>query len=56
MKTYIDCYPCFLRQALSAARRANASDDQQRQNLLKTMEKLAFFPADATPPQLLFHC
>lgn len=52
MRTYLDCYPCFLRQALSAARRANASDDQQRQILLKTMEELASFPADATPPQI----
>jgi len=54
MKTYLDCYPCFLRQALSAARRAAASDDQQRQILLDTMEELASFPADATPPQMAF--
>ena len=52
MKTYLDCYPCFLRQALSAARRADASDDQQRQILLKTMEQLASLPVDATPPQM----
>ena len=52
MKTYLDCYPCFLRQALSAARRADASDDQQRQILLKTMEELASLSADATPPQM----
>jgi uncharacterized protein with ATP-grasp and redox domains len=52
MKTYLDCYPCFLRQALSAARRADASDDQQRQILLKTMEELASLPTDATPPQM----
>ena len=52
MKTYLDCYPCFLRQALSAARRADASADQQRQILLKTMEELASLPADATPPQM----
>ena len=52
MKTYLDCYPCFLRQALNAARRANASDDQQRQILLKTMDELASLPADATPPQM----
>ncbi len=52
MKTYLDCYPCFMRQALSAARRAGASDDQQRQILLKTMEQLQNLPADATPPQM----
>jgi uncharacterized protein with ATP-grasp and redox domains len=51
MKTYLDCYPCFLRQALNAARRVEASDDQQRQILLDSMEKLHALPAaDATPP------
>ena len=54
MKTYLDCYPCFLRQALSAARRADASADQQRQILLKTMEELASLPADTTPLQMAF--
>ncbi len=54
MKTYLDCYPCFMRQALSAARRAGASDDQQRQILLKTMEQLQNLPADATPPQMAY--
>jgi len=54
MKTYLDCYPCFLRQALNAARRAEASDDQQRQILLDSMEKLHVLPADATPPQMAY--
>jgi len=50
MKTYLDCYPCFLRQALSAARRAGASTDQQRQILLDTMQELRSLPSEATPP------
>ena len=50
MKTYLDCYPCFLRQALSAARRAGASTDQQRQVLLDTMDELKSLPSEATPP------
>jgi uncharacterized protein with ATP-grasp and redox domains len=54
MKTYLDCYPCFLRQALSAARRAGASDDQQRLILLNTMEELHALPADATPPHMAY--
>jgi len=29
VKTYLDCCPCFLRQALGAARRAEASVGQQ---------------------------
>ena len=52
MKTYLDCYPCLLRQALSAARRAGASENQQRNILLNTMKELSAFPSDSTPPQL----
>jgi uncharacterized protein with ATP-grasp and redox domains len=29
VKTYLDCYPCFLRQALSAARRGAAPAKRQ---------------------------
>ena len=54
MKNYLDCYPCFLRQALSASRRAGASDDQQRLILLNTMEELCSLSVDATPPQMAF--
>ncbi len=52
MKTYLDCYPCFMRQALSAARRACASPDQQRQILLATMDHLRTLPDAATPPRM----
>ena len=54
MKTYLDCYPCLLRQALSAARRAGASENQQHSILLKTMEELSAFPSNSTPPQLAY--
>lgn len=50
MKTYLDCYPCFLRQALSAARRAGAGEEVQRGILLETMGYMQSLPADATPP------
>ncbi|MBV5274899.1 MAG: DUF89 family protein, partial [Lamprocystis purpurea] len=50
MKTYLDCYPCFLRQALSAARRAQATVEQQRQILLDTMDLLQALSPQATPP------
>lgn len=52
MKTYLDCYPCFLRQALSAARRVQASDDLQRRILLDTMQALSDLPDGATPPEM----
>ena len=54
MKTYLDCYPCFLRQALSAARRAGASENQQHNILLNTMKELSAFTSDSTPPQLAY--
>ncbi len=50
MKTYLDCYPCFLRQALSAARRAGASAEEQRGILLETMDQLRSLAVDATAP------
>jgi uncharacterized protein with ATP-grasp and redox domains len=52
LKTYLDCYSCFLRQALSAARRAGASAEQQRGILLETMDHLRSLPAEATPPEM----
>lgn len=55
MKTYLDCYPCFLRQALSAARRAQASEELQRRILLNTMEALSNLPDTATPPEMGLH-
>ncbi len=52
MRTYLDCYPCFLRQALSAARRAGADEIQQREILQHTCAELQTLPPDATPPQM----
>lgn len=52
MKTYLDCYPCFLRQALSAARRAHASAQRQHEILLETMDQLRALPLEATPPAM----
>ena len=52
MKTYLDCYPCFLRQALSAARRAGASEHDQHDILLETMNRMAVLPMDAKPPEM----
>lgn len=52
MKIYLDCWPCFLRQALSAARQAGADDARQRQVLLATLEQLRSLPPEATPPEI----
>jgi uncharacterized protein with ATP-grasp and redox domains len=50
--TNLDCYPCFLRQALSAARRAGAAPALQREILLETLEQLRALPPEATPPTM----
>jgi uncharacterized protein with ATP-grasp and redox domains len=49
MKTYLDCFPCMLRQALEAARMAGADVEQQRAVLNRVMELLAMVPVDNTP-------
>lgn len=54
MKTYLDCYPCFLRQALSAARRVGASEVLQQKILSKTMGVLQSLPPNSTPPEIAY--
>ena len=52
MRVYLDCWPCFLRQALSAARRAGASPELQQLILKETMTELSQLSAEATPPEM----
>ena len=52
MQTYLDCYPCFLRQSIEAARMAGASQAQQHQVVLQVLERLRKIPPGATPPEI----
>jgi len=52
VRTYLDCYPCFLRQALDAARRAGADDVHQRSVLDHVLEALRRIEPAATPPEI----
>jgi uncharacterized protein with ATP-grasp and redox domains len=52
MKIRLDCYPCLLRRALSAARRAGADAEHQRQVLPQTMDHLRSPRGAASPPQM----
>jgi len=52
MKTYLDCYPCFLRQALEAARVNSASEQEQRAVLDRVMQLLEAADLNATPPEI----
>lgn len=52
MQIYLDCYPCFLRQALHAARLAEGSLKDQHTVIQQTLKLLQSMPADATPPRI----
>lgn len=52
MKTYLDCYPCFLRQALEAARMAGADERQQKAVLNRVLDVLGQIEPSSTPPEI----
>ena len=52
MQTSLDCDPCSLRQALSAARRAHADPAVQHRVLLATMARLSRADTATTPIEL----
>lgn len=52
LKAYLDCYPCFLRQALSASRRADGDQQQQLSVVRQALALLEKLPAEATPPEI----
>ncbi len=52
MRTYLDCYPCFLRQALDAARLAGADESQQKVVLDRVFDVLKQIGSSSTPPEI----
>jgi len=52
MKTYLDCIPCFFKQALDAARLAGADENIQKQVLISLAKELESFSMDSCPPQM----
>ena len=52
MKAYLDCYPCFLRQALSASRRGGADPEQQMAVIRRSLAMIENLEPEATPPQI----
>jgi uncharacterized protein with ATP-grasp and redox domains len=52
MRTYLDCYPCFLRQALEAARLAGADENRQYWVLQEVVDELRQFELTSTPPEM----
>ncbi len=52
MNTYLDCFPCFLRQAIEASRMVIDDEGVQRGVLNVVMEKMSTFSLTATPPEM----
>jgi len=52
MRTYLDCIPCFFRQALDAARNSRASTIKQRKVLIELAKTLPEFSLNSTPPEI----
>lgn len=58
MRTYLDCYPCFLRQALSASRHVDVNESQQHAIMGQVLALLQTLPPGKTPPEIAYavHC
>lgn len=54
MRTYLDCYPCFLRQTLEAARMAGADENRQYKVLQAVLYELRRFELTSTPPEMAY--
>ena len=52
MRTYLDCIPCFFRQALNAARLAGANEDTQKRILDSLAAEIPNFPLSSSPPEM----
>ena len=52
MQTYLDCDPCFFRQALEAARLTGVDEARQYRVLLEVAGEMPKFKLDSTPPEM----
>jgi len=52
MRTYLECIPCFFRQALEAAQMVTNDETKQKAVLDAVARKIPEFPMDATPPEM----
>lgn len=51
MKTYLDCFPCFVQQSLNAGRIATKNDNIIKELINQVGCMLKDIPMDSTPPQ-----
>ncbi|MBN2108533.1 MAG: DUF89 family protein [Deltaproteobacteria bacterium] len=52
MKTYIECIPCFFRQAIEAADVIGVSDKKKKEIINQIAHSIPAFPLTATPPEM----
>jgi uncharacterized protein with ATP-grasp and redox domains len=52
MKTYLDCIPCFYKQALTAARKSGADEVRQKEILDEAAGIIPHFPMSKTPVEM----
>lgn len=52
MKTYLDCIPCFYRQALDAARIAGADEIKQKKIIDELSQLMPSFSLETAPPEM----
>jgi uncharacterized protein with ATP-grasp and redox domains len=53
MKTYLDCIPCFLRQALEAARAVTDDEGVHRRVMKSVAGLVAELAPGVTPPEVV---
>lgn len=54
MKTYLECIPCFFKQAVAAARLANLSEDIQEKIVIELAQNVeASFVSSHSPPEIV---
>jgi len=52
MRTYLECYSCFIKQALASAKLAGADLQTQKKVLDQVARSLPVFPLTASPPEM----
>lgn len=52
MKTYLDCYPCFIQQTLRSVRMVSSDLNLQKKLVDRSLQILTDLPQGATPPRI----
>jgi len=56
LRSYLDCLPCLLNQALKAARAATSDEELQRKVLNSVASMIPKLSLDLKPPEIAQHC